>query len=474
MKQEKAFIEEVSELIDVPLKEDQVLALKSVYEFLFYGGPQSAFILRGYAGTGKTTLMGVLIRWFHQVNRKTVLMAPTGRSAKVLSSHSGYPASTIHRRIYSVKENENGRMQMQLMQNKSEKTIFIVDEASMIGEADPEDGLSARSLLEDLFSYVYSGERCRLILIGDNAQLPPVGMDLSPALDKKRLASITHSSVFGCELTEVVRQQLESLILKNATEIRSQISAGDFEKLQLKESAHEDISSIDPYDLEDRLSQFFYGEAAHESVIICRSNKDANQFNQQIRVRILMRESEIEAGDRLMIVKNNYHWKLPGKRQNFLANGDMVTVERVHAIREFGSFRFAEAQVYFSDDPNTSFHLILMLNALDFAGPSIPGKEILKLRNDLIESGEIDEAEAYEKFFQNPYFHAVQVKYAYAITCHKSQGGQWKNVLIFQGYFTEEMLDRSYFRWLYTALTRATSNVYLINFYQELVITLPT
>ncbi len=220
MKQESAFIEEVSELIDVPLKEDQVSALKSVYEFLFYGGPQSAFILRGYAGTGKTTLMGGLIRWFHQVNRKTVLMAPTGRSAKVLSSHSGYPASTIHRRIYSVKENENGRMQMQLMQNKSEKTIFIVDEASMIGEANPEDGLSARSLLEDLFSYVYSGERCRLILIGDDAQLPPVGMDLSPALDKKRLASITHSSVFGCVLTEVVRQQLESLILKNATEIR--------------------------------------------------------------------------------------------------------------------------------------------------------------------------------------------------------------------------------------------------------------
>lgn len=474
MKQESAFIEEVSELIDVQLKEDQIAALKSVYEFLFFGGPQSVFILRGYAGTGKTTLMGGLIRWFHQVNRKTVLMAPTGRSAKVLASHSGYPASTIHRRIYAVKENENGKPQLQLLQNKSEKTIFIVDEASMIGEANSEDGMAARSLLEDLFSFVYSGERCRLILIGDDAQLPPVGMDLSPALDKKRLASITHSSVFGCVLTHVVRQQLESLILKNATEIRTQISHGDFTVLQLKESPHEDVSSVDPYDLEDRLSQFFYGDAAHQSVIICRSNKDANQFNQQIRARILMRESELEAGDRLMIVKNNYHWKLPGKRQNFLANGDMVTVERVHSIREFGSFRFAEAQVYFSDDPDTSFDLILMLNALDFEGPSLPSKEILKLRNDLIDSGEIAEDEAYEKFFQNPYFHAVQVKHAYAITCHKSQGGQWKNVLIYQGYFKEEMLDRSYFRWLYTAITRATSHVYLINFHSELVVTLPT
>jgi exodeoxyribonuclease V len=466
--QEIDFVNEVSGKINVPLKEDQVEALESVYQFLFTGGANSVFILRGYAGTGKTTLMGGLIRWFHSINRKTVLLAPTGRAAKVLAQHSGYPASTIHRRIYTVKQDDFGRMSMQLMHNKSEKTIFIVDEASMIGEATvSEDGQVSRSLLQDLLEYVYSGERCRLILIGDNAQLPPVGMELSPALDKKKLKKITGAPVFEYTLTQVVRQAQESLILKNATDLRMQLSNNAFENLHIEVSANRDVNEVDPHELEDRLSDKFQSEKAHESVIICRSNKDATKFNQQIRNRILFRESEIEAGDKLMIVKNNYFWKTPGKRQNFLANGDMISVERVNRLAEFGPFRFADCQVYFSDDPEQSFDLLLLLNALDFDGPSIQSKQLFKMREALIDSGEIDSNDPEAKFFQNPYFHAVQVKYAYAVTCHKSQGGQWTDVFIYQGYFTEEMLDRSYFRWLYTALTRATTKVHLIGFHEN-------
>lgn len=440
-----------------------------LYDFLFEGGPRSVFMLRGYAGTGKTTLMGCLIRWLHSVNRKTVLMAPTGRSAKVLSAHSGYPASTIHRRIYTVKQNEVGRMSMQLVNNTSKRTIFIVDEASMIGDGSGEEGYYKRSLLEDLLEYVYSGERCRLILIGDDAQLPPVGMELSPALDKKRLAVMMRGPVYESVLTEVVRQEKESMILENATRLRDQIRTGDFEQLAIRANARSDVSEIDTYELEDALGDAFGGERGNTSVIICRSNKDANRFNQQIRSRILYREREIEAGDRLMIVKNNYFWKIPGRRQNFLANGDMITVERIQTVQEFGPFRFAECQVCFSDDESVSFELILLLNALDVEAAAIPPREIFRLREAMIDSGDVDANDSEEKFFKNPYFNAVQVKYAYAITCHKSQGGQWRDVFLYQGYLTPEMLDRSYFRWLYTAMTRATSKVLLVNFHKEFI-----
>ncbi|MEQ9188462.1 MAG: AAA family ATPase [Cryomorphaceae bacterium] len=469
MKQESEFIGEVSENMAFLPKEDQQVALSELYRFLFEGGPKSAFILKGYAGTGKTTLMGALIRWLHSVNRKTVLLAPTGRSAKVLASHSGFPASTIHRRIYAMKENDFGRPSVQLVQNKSEKTIFIIDEASMIGERNADEGFGSRSLLEDVVTYTYSGERCRLILIGDDAQLPPVGMEVSPALDKKRMASIMHGPVYETTLTEVVRQASSSLILRNATDIRNQIRAKEFDSISLGVSKYEACQDVDSYEMEDLLSQFFYNEEAHQSVIICRSNKDANQFNLQVRARILMREAELEAGDRLMIVRNNYHWKLPGSRQSFLANGDMIGVERIHAIREFGPFKFAEVQVHFIEDPTVSFELILLMNSLTYEGPSIPSQEMKHLRKAMIDSNEIDANDPEEKFFQNPYFHAVQVKYAYAITCHKSQGGQWERVMLYQGYFTDEMMDKSYFRWLYTAVTRASESLYLVGFHPSLL-----
>jgi len=469
MLEKTTFYREVSQRIGVPLKPDQIEAVERIHDFLFFGDPRSVFILKGYAGTGKTTLMGGLIRWFHSVNRKTVLLAPTGRSAKVLSAHSGFPASTIHRRIYTVKQSETGRLVMELVDNKAKRTIFIVDEASMIGDRDTEGGPGMRSLLEDLVEYVYSGERCRLILIGDDAQLPPVGMDQSPGLDKKKIASLARGAVFDATLTQVARQERTSLILKNATVLRKQIGAGDFGSLRLEAHAGEEVCEVDPYELGEKLEAAFSGDRSNDSVIICRSNKDANRFNQQIRSRILWREGEVEAGDRMMIVKNNYFWEIPGQRQNFLANGDMITVERVHRIATFGPFRFAECQVRFSDDDARGFDLILLLNSIDTEGPSIPARELFQLREQLIESGEVDAAEPEERFFQNPYFNAVQVKYAYAVTCHKSQGGQWGEVFIYQGYFTPDMLGLSYFRWLYTALTRATSQVYLVNFHKEFI-----
>lgn len=467
MLERSEFINAVSGQIDIALNKDQNEALGKVYDYLFSGSSQSVFILRGYAGTGKTTLMGALIRWFHSVNRKTVLLAPTGRSAKVLAAHSGYPASTIHRKIYSVKQDDFGRLSVQLVPNKSKKTIFIADEASMIGDGSGDDGGSGRSLIHDLLDYVYSGERCRLILIGDDAQLPPVGLDISPALDEKKLEKLLGGNVYHTVLTEVVRQEEGSLILKNATLIREQINTADFAKMKLLVNRNLGVEEIESTELEDEFSSAFSYRNIDNSVIICRSNRDAYKFNQQIRSRILDRESEIEAGDRLMIVKNNYHWKIPERQQDFLANGDMISVERVHTISVFGEFRFAECDVCLVDEDIPSFPLILLLNSIDFDGPSLPSKVLLKLRHSMIESGDINPSDPEERFYQNPYFNCVQVKYAYAITCHKSQGGQWANVYIYQGYLIDEMLDRSYFRWLYTALTRATEKIGLVGFHQN-------
>jgi exodeoxyribonuclease-5 len=463
------FINEVADQIDIPLNKDQLNALAAVYDFLFTGGSRSSFILKGYAGTGKTTLMGCLIRWLHSVNRKTVLMAPTGRSAKVLSAHSGYPASTIHRRIYTVKQDDFGRMKMDLVQNKSERTIFIVDEASMIGDGTSESGGYSRSLIQDLIDYVYSGERCRLLLIGDDAQLPPVGMETSPALDSKKVQKCLDGPVFETVLTTVMRQESQSLILDNATYIRDQIRKNAFSDLKLMTNRYGDVCEIPMDELEDELMGCFDRHDTNESIIVCRSNKDAYQFNMQIRNRIFDRADEIESGDRIMIVKNNYFWKIPGRRQNFLANGDMVIVERVMAITEFGPFRFAECSVQLVDEETDPFHLIVLLNSIDFQGPSIPTKELFKLRHEMITGGALDTSEAEEKFFQNPYFNAVQVKYAYAVTCHKSQGGQWSNVFVYQGYLTDEMLDLGYYRWLYTAVTRATRRLNLIGFHEEFI-----
>lgn len=463
MKEQRQFINEVSEQIDISFNQDQLNALSEIYRFLFTGGSKSIFILKGYAGTGKTTLMGALIRWLHSVNRKTVLLAPTGRSAKVLTAHSGYGASTIHRRIYSVKQDLDGRMHIDLVQNRSERTIFIVDEASMI--PDGSSGRSdQRSLLHDLIRYVYMADRCRLILIGDNAQLPPVGFDESPALDANCIKKITNDLVFGSELTTVVRQAIESRILYNATRLRNYIRTKRYGDLSLRVAQESDVILTEMEDLEDELMQCFNQDETR-SILITRSNKDAFQFNMQIRVRIYDRTSEIESGDRIMVVKNNYFWKIPGRGQNFLANGDMLYVEKVISACEFGPFRFAECNVRLVGEEGEPFYLIVLLNSLEFEGPAIPSKQLLKLRDEMISDGVLDSAEAYEKFFQNPYFNAAQIKYAYAITCHKSQGGQWRDVFIYQGYLTQDMLNLGFYRWLYTAVTRATEKLHLIGFH---------
>lgn len=423
------------------------------------------FLLKGYAGTGKTTLMGALIRWLHTVNRKTVLLAPTGRAAKVLARHSGFPASTIHRRIYAVKEGDNGRLITTLVDNKSERTFFICDEASMIGL---HDGASNRSLIEDLLSYVYSGSRCRLIFIGDEAQLPPVSHDFSPALDPEYMRKICSGPIYSALLKEVVRQSAESCILENATQIRNDLLSEQM-RIALRVDPDRGVHLTDGYELEDELSAAFLGKDEEDAIVICRSNKDAYAFNQQIRTRLLDRDEEVAPGDRMMIVKNNYFWKIPGKKGHFLANGDMFYIERILDRVSFGPFNFVEATVCLPDD-DTSLDLILMCNSLAYEGPSIPGKELFRLREHMIESGVLDPGEAREKFFQNPYFNALQIKYAYAITCHKSQGGQWPVVFIHQGYLNDEMLNVSLLRWLYTALTRATDHVRLVGFAPQFLV----
>ncbi len=464
----KVFLEEVSKHIEHDLKAGQIHALEVLHEFFFFGDKQSAFILLGYAGTGKTTLMAGLINWLRTHQRKTVLLAPTGRSAKVLSAHSNLPASTIHRRIYSVKQGDDGRFKMSMARNTSENTYFIVDEASMIGGYNADDW-QGRSLLDDLIAYVQSGTKCRIIFIGDDAQLPTVGSDLSPSLNKEEVDIKTGAKTFTAVLTEVARQQQGSLILENATTLRDQLNNDSFGQVELQVDKSEDVVHLDPYDLQDKLESCLSGSAAQESIIICRSNKEANMFNQQIRQSIHYRESILEAGDRLMIVKNNYFWKLKWQKSAFLANGDMLTVERIHQVIEVGESKFAEVQIILDGSDGQEMDMWLFLDPLGAEGPSVSLKQIENLYPLFVSEGLVEADDPYERFYQSPFYNAVQVKYAYAVTCHKSQGGQWKNVFLSAGYLREDMIDKSYLRWLYTAITRATTNLYLINFPSQMI-----
>lgn len=464
----EVFIEEVARYIDHDLKADQVKALESLYEFFFRGQKKSAFILLGYAGTGKTTLMAALINWLKSHQRKTVLLAPTGRSAKVLGSHANVPASTIHRRIYSVKQSDEGRFQLSLARNTAENTYFIVDEASMIGGYTSDDW-QGRSLLDDLINYVQSGSKCRMIFIGDDAQLPPVGSELSPSLNKSEVEIKTGATAYSAVLTEVARQQEGSLILENATRLRDQLRSEEYNRIELTVDRSEDVVQLDPYDLQEKLESSLNGSGVEDSIIICRSNKEANLYNQQIRHSIFFRESILEAGDRLMIVKNNYFWKLKGQKSAFLANGDMLTVLRVHHVMQVGESQFAEVEISLDGSDGKAMDMTLFLDPLTSESPSIPPKQIQNLYPLLVSKGLVDGDEPYEKFFQSPFYNAVQVKYSYAVTCHKSQGGQWKNVFLSAGYLREDMIDKSYLRWLYTAVTRATTNLFLINFPSQMI-----
>lgn len=447
----------------------QRLAAERMAQFLYDPDPSAAFLLRGYAGTGKTSLVSALIQSAPAMQIKTHLLAPTGRAAKVLSAYSGRPAYTIHKKIYQTVTDAAGQTHTVRALNKYAYTLFIVDEASMIGLADEAD--PRRSLLDDLVDFVVSGNHCRLMLIGDTAQLPPVGAAESPALNPEFLQSLAGLALHTCELTEVVRQQQFSGILYNATLLRSQVArleAGDTPELPLFDlSDCHDIVRLSGADLEETLNRLYRGSGQEEAVIVTRSNKRANLFNQEIRNRILFREEEVNAGDYLMVVRNNYYWLDAESEIGFIANGDIVEVQGIRNMQELYGFHFADATLRFVDYPEApAIDCKLLLETLHAETPSLSRDDSQRLFAAVMEDYADFPAKAdrLRAVRQNPYFNALQVKFSYALTCHKTQGGQWPSVIIDQGYFVDEMLDKEYLRWLYTAVTRATRQVFLLNF----------
>jgi exodeoxyribonuclease-5 len=448
----------------------QLAACGRMVEFLYDPDPLASFVLKGYAGTGKTSLVSALIQSAPALRIKTVLLAPTGRAAKVLSGYAGQPAYTIHKKIYQTITDGSGVMRMARALNKHTYTLFIVDEASMIGLAD-ESGDGRRNLLEDLIDYVVEGSHCRLMLIGDTAQLPPVGAGESPALDIQYLRAVSQLKVYHYELTEVVRQQHFSGILLNATMLRTQIAQLD--ESQLPQMPLFDLDGCDDFvrlggsDLQEVLEQEYGADRLEHVAIITRSNKRANLFNQEIRNRVLFREEEVNAGDYLMVVKNNYYWIDEESDIGFIANGDIVEVQSIRNHQHLYGFHFVDATLRFVDYPETPLQdCKLLLETLHSESPSLTREESQRLFDAVMEDyAEMPhKADRLKAVKNNPYYNALQIKFSYALTCHKTQGGQWETVIIDQGYLTDDMLDREYLRWLYTAITRATRKVYLLNF----------
>lgn len=446
----------------------QNIVLQQLSEFIFSETPNALYMLKGYAGTGKTTIIGAIVTNLWKAKKSAVLLAPTGRAAKVISIYSKKEAFTIHKKIYFPKKEQNGGVKFVLQPNKHKNTIFIVDEASMIPDT-PGDSKNFEngSLLDDLMKYVYSGHQCKMLLIGDTAQLPPVRLELSPALDENTIALNYDKEVTRMELDEVVRQEQGSGILSNATVLRETLSNSTFESFKFDLSGFKDIIRlVDGYEIMDAINDAYSDLGKEETAIIVRSNKRANLYNQQIRNRILFNENEISAGDYLMVVKNNYFWIKPSTDAGFIANGDIIEVLEIFSIKELYGFRFAEIKVRMVDYPNMQpFETVVILDTIDAETPSLPYEDSNRLYQEVMKDFE-NETSKYKKFLKvksNKHFNALQVKFSYAITCHKSQGGQWNTVFVEQPYLPNG-IDKEYLRWLYTAVTRAKEKLYLIGF----------
>lgn len=450
------------------LTEGQDEVVDMFADFLFSTDNNGACLLQGYAGTGKTSIMGALVKTLDALKQKVVLLAPTGRAAKVFSLHSGHQAFTIHKRIYRQKRFSNEMDNFQRDINLSKHTLFIVDEASMISGASVNGmGWGSVSLLDDLVEYVYSGEGCRLMLVGDAAQLPPVGEQLSPAMSVEGLKSFG-LRVWAGELTQVVRQHDASGVLMNATALRQAIMTDECTGLPgIQINGFADVRRVRGDELIEMLEESYSKCGIDQTIVVTRSNKRANIYNNGIRARILGREDELTGGDQLMIAKNNYYWA--ETRENpaidFLANGDVAVVRRVRRICELYGFRFADVLLRFPDYDDDEIEVKVLLDTLQSEAPALTKEQ----SDALFRAVEEDYAEVtirrerMKKMKADPFFNAVQVKYAYAITCHKAQGGQWQRVFVDQGYMTEDMLSPDYYRWLYTAFTRTTETLYLVN-----------
>lgn len=426
------------------------------------------FVLTGYAGTGKTTFTNALIKTLADDKVKTILLAPTGRAAKVLAGYTQKPAQTIHRKIYQLKTESNGKTYSVLKENKHTHTLFIIDEASLIGGAETEvDSLFGRqSVLDDLIQYVYQGKNCLIMFIGDTAQLPPVKLQLSPALDFEHLKFNYAMTVMQHDLRDVVRQQKDSGILLNATALRILINKGQ-QLPVLKAVGFDDVFTIHGHEASMLIAEKFNHKNPDESVVICRSNKQANRYNQFIRNQVLDQFEEISAGDQLMILKNNYYWLDDDSEAGFIANGDTIEVKAVLNIEEAYGFRFADIRMALIDYPDAPYlDVKILLDTLTAETPALPMHDSKKLWDALLHSFEKIKSNRarIEAVKSSAYFNALQVKFAYAITCHKAQGGQWPTVFIDQGFMTDDNYTTEHLRWLYTAVSRASSQLYYINF----------
>ncbi|AUC79613.1 ATP-dependent endonuclease [Nonlabens sp. MB-3u-79] len=456
-------------LLEFPFKptNEQDRALESLADFIIDTNKDRLFMLRGYAGTGKTTLISTIVKSIWNLKMSCVLLAPTGRAAKVISNYSNKQAATIHREIYYPKSQGNGGVQFTLKQNKHRNALFVVDEASMIPDVAADNKMFGGngSLLDDLIEYVYSGVNCKLMIIGDTAQLPPVKLDVSPALDSQLIEQRYLKEVTEIELDEVKRQSENSGILLNATGIRNHILHQEFDFKFDVENFTDINRLIDGYEILDAINSAYDFHGHEETAIIVRSNKRANLYNQQIRSRILFNENELSPGDYLMVVKNNYHWLEPSSDAGFIANGDIVEVLEIFGFKNIYGFHFAEVKVRMVDYPKMKeFETVLLMDTLTSETPSLTYDESNKLYQEVrMDYLKLPKYKQYKEIKENPFFNALQVKFSYAITCHKSQGGQWENVIVEQPYLPEGP-NKGYLRWLYTAITRAKTNLYLIGF----------
>ncbi|TPE45997.1 ATP-dependent DNA helicase [Pontibacter mangrovi] len=451
--------------------EDQAKLFASLDEFILNKTDErQVFLLKGYAGTGKTTVVTSLVKILNKFGYKYVLLAPTGRAAKVMSSYSGRPAFTIHKKIYRQTANPFSEgLAFTRMPNKTDNTVYIVDEASMISD---ESGFGENGLLQDLLQYVFAKKNNKLLLIGDTAQLPPVGQALSPSLDAEYMQQNFGCKVQQLELRQVMRQAEASGILMNATQLRDRMKQKKLD-IKLFTKGWRDIYRMTGEKLEDGLRYAYDKFGVENTIVICRSNKNANLYNQHIRRRIFFAEDELGVGDYLMIVRNNYFWLPKDSDIGFMANGDFVEVTKIIRYEDMYGFRFADIRIRFVDYPDAQEEEVkIMLDTLYTDAPALPSDQNKKLYEEVLQDymdiG--NKRERYKELKKNPYLNALQVKFAYALTCHKAQGGQWQAVFVDQGFLKEDMVNEEFARWLYTALTRSSEELYLLNFNEQLLV----
>ncbi|WP_028902139.1 ATP-dependent RecD-like DNA helicase [Prevotella sp. P6B4] len=465
----------IREALGVVPTEEQEHAIDVFSLFMADSDDHVVMILRGSAGTGKTTLAGAVVRAMTSLKQKMILLAPTGRAAKVFSLNAGHPAYTIHRRIYrqksagdiipDLRSPTRSLSSFNLNFNNHHDTLFVVDESSMIANLGyGESSFGSGCLLDDLMQFVYSGTNCRLLLVGDKAQLPPVGEDESPALMSDVLRGYG-MRVYECDLNQVLRQSEDSGILWNATQVRGMMADGGWSLPKIRFHGFPDIVNVTGDELIESLATSYSRAGMDETMVITRSNKRANIYNQGIRNMVLDREDELCRGDQLMIVKNNYYWTEKSKDISFLANGDIAIVQRVRHIHELYGFRFAEVTMTLPDYDDYELTATVILDSLTTEAPSLMREQQDQLYNAVMEDyADIPtKPERIKKLKEDKYYNALQIKFAYAVTCHKAQGGQWAHVYIDQGYMTDDMLTPDYIHWLYTAFTRATERLYLVN-----------